>query len=323
MNLRPQVFVTRQIPRSGIELLEGHFEVDVWQGEMPPSRHDLFIRSKGVTGLLTLLSDQIDGELMDAAGGALRGIANFAVGFNNIDVQEAKRRSIAVGNTPDVLTDATADIAVGLVLAAARRFQESIDQVRDLRWKTWEPLGLLGQDLTGKTLGIIGMGRIGAAVAKRLVGGWDMKLLYTARGDKPRIDATWGGRRVTLEELLASSDVVSVHTDLNPSTKHLINRQTLAKMKKSAVLVNTSRGGIIDQDALHEALLSGTIFAAGLDVTDPEPLPATSRLRELDNCTILPHIGSATFDARNRMSIMAAENLIAAAEGQPMPHAVT
>jgi lactate dehydrogenase-like 2-hydroxyacid dehydrogenase len=259
---------------------------------------------------------------MDAAGPSLRAIANFAVGYNNIDIEEATRRSIAVGNTPDALTDATADIAVGLVLAAARHFQQSILQVRALEWKTWEPLGLLGQDLRGKTLGIIGMGRIGGAVARTLVRGWDMKLLYTARSDKPRIDSELVGRRVPLEELLSTSDVISIHTDLNPSTKHLINRDTLSMMKPNAVLVNTARGGVIDQGALYEALHSKKIFAAGLDVTDPEPLPIDSRMRELSNCTILPHIGSATFVARNTMSIMAANNLIAAFNGQPMPHAV-
>jgi len=322
MNARPRVFVTRQIPMPGIELLRSHFDVDIWPDPLPPSSEQLRSRSQGVFGLLTLLSDTVDASLMDAAGPSLRAIANFAVGYNNIDIEEATRRSIAVGNTPDALTDATADIAVGLVLAAARHFQQSILQVRALEWKTWEPLGLLGQDLRGKTLGIIGMGRIGGAVARTLVRGWDMKLLYTARSDKPRIDSELVGRRVPLEELLSTSDVISIHTDLNPSTKHLINRDTLSMMKPNAVLVNTARGGVIDQGALYEALHSKKIFAAGLDVTDPEPLPSDSRMRELSNCTILPHIGSATFVARNTMSIMAANNLIAAFNGQPMPHAV-
>jgi glyoxylate reductase len=322
MNARPRVFVTRQIPMPGIELLRSHFDVDIWPDPLPPSSEQLRSRSQGVFGLLTLLSDTVDASLMDAAGPSLRAIANFAVGYNNIDIEEATRRSIAVGNTPDALTDATADIAVGLVLAAARHFQQSILQVRALEWKTWEPLGLLGQDLRGKTLGIIGMGRIGGAVARTLVRGWDMKLLYTARSDKPRIDSELVGRRVPLEELLSTSDVISIHTDLNPSTKHLINRDTLSMMKPNAVLVNTARGGVIDQGALYEALHTKKIFAAGLDVTDPEPLPSDSRMRELSNCTILPHIGSATFVARNTMSIMAANNLIAAFNGQPMPHAV-
>lgn len=322
MSKRQRVFVTRQIPTPGIVLLRSHFDVDVWPDPLPPSREELQSRAQGAFGLLTLLSDPVDAALMDSAGPSLRAIANFAVGYNNIDVQEAQRRAIAVGNTPDALTDATADIAVGLVLAAARHFQESILQVRALEWKTWEPLGLLGQDLRGKTIGILGMGRIGAAVARTLVGGWKMKLLYTSRTDKPQIDSELGGQRVPVEELLSTSDVISLHTDLNPGTRHLINRDTLSIMKSSAILVNTARGGVVDQDALYEALRDGKIFAAGLDVTDPEPLPGNSRLRELSNCTILPHIGSATFVARNTMSIMAASNLIAVLNGQPMPHGV-
>jgi glyoxylate reductase len=322
MSTRERIFVTRQIPSPGIELLRSHFEVDIWPDPLPPSREQLQSRTQGVFGLLTLLSDSVDASVMDAAGPSLRAIANYAVGYNNIDVREAHRRSIAVGNTPDALTDATADIAVGLILAAARHFQESILQVRSLEWKTWEPMGLLGLDLRGKTLGILGMGRIGAAVARTMVGGWNMKLLYTSRTDKPQIDSELGGRRVPLKELLSTSDVISIHTDLNPGTKHLIHRDTLTIMKRNAVLVNTARGGVIDQEALYEALRAKTIFAAGLDVTDPEPLPSDSRLRDLPNCTILPHIGSATFVARNTMSIMAANNLIATLHGQPMPHGV-
>jgi glyoxylate reductase len=323
MSTRQRVFVTRQIPAPGLELLRSHFEVDVWPDPLPPNREQLQSRAKEAFGLLTLLSDPIDASVMDAAGPSLRAIANYAVGYNNIDIQEAQRRSIAVGNTPDALTDATADIAVGLVLAAARRFQESILQVRALQWKTWEPLGLLGLDLRGKTLGIVGMGRIGAAVARTLVGGWKMKLLYTSRTEKPQIDSELNGRRVSLEELLSTSDVISIHTDLNPGTKHLIQRDTLSIMKRNAILVNTARGGVVDQEALYEALREERIFAAGLDVTDPEPLPSDSRLRELNNCIILPHIGSATFVARNTMSIMAASNLIAVIHGDPMPHGVS
>jgi lactate dehydrogenase-like 2-hydroxyacid dehydrogenase len=259
---------------------------------------------------------------MDEVGPQLRGIANYAVGFNNIDVAAAAERRICVGNTPDVLTDATADVAVGLVIAAARHFQSSILQVRALEWKTWEPLGLLGHDLNGKTLGIVGMGRIGAAVARKLVGGWGMKVLYTSRSAKPDIDQEFNSIRVSIEDLLAQSDVISLHTDLNAHTKHMIGDSEFAKMKPNAILVNTARGGVIDQVALYKALKSKAIFAAGLDVTDPEPLPNDSPLRELENCTILPHIGSATFQARELMSLMAARNLIAALAGQPLPFPV-
>ncbi len=318
----PKVFVTRAIPSVGVDRLRTHFDVDIWEHPLPPSREQLQQRAQGCDGLLTLLSDTIDATLMDSVGKQLRGIANFAVGYNNIDVSAATERQILVGNTPDVLTDATADIALGLMLSAARHFQASIDQVRKLEWKTWEPLGLLGQDLRGKTLGIVGMGRIGHAVAKRCHGGWGMSVLYTARSDKESIDKELGARRVDLDTLLAESDFISVHTDLNPSTKHLFNAPRFQQMKPSAVFVNTSRGGVVDQDALFNALQTKTIFSAGLDVTDPEPLPDNNRLRELDNCVILPHIGSATFQARNAMSEMAADNLIAALKGKPMPYGV-
>ncbi len=317
-----RIFITRRIPACGVELLRKQFDVDVWSGELPPAKEVLQERVRGVDGILSLLSDPIDGEVMDAAGSQLKAVANFAVGYNNIDVAAAKARNIQVGNTPDVLTDATADIAVGLILAAARRFQESIDQVRSLEWKTWEPLGLIGQDLLGATLGIVGMGRIGRAVADRLHGGWKMRVLYTSRNPKPEIERELNAESVSLEELLRRSDFVSLHTDLNVRTKHLMNAERFSLMKPNAVLVNTARGGIIDQNALYDALERKRIFAAGLDVTDPEPLPDASPLRKLSSCTILPHIGSATEKARNLMATMASENLIAALNDRPMPYAV-
>ncbi len=320
--MRNKIFVARIIPDAGLKLLREQFDIDVWQEFLPPNREAILSRVKGVVGLLPLLSDRIDAEVMDAAGPQLRGIANFAVGYNNIDVAAAVKRGIAVGNTPDVLTDATADTAVGLVLAAARHFQSSILQVRALQWKTWEPMGLLGHELNGKTLGIVGMGRIGAAVARKLVGGWGMKVVYTSRSPKPEIDHEFNATRVSMDDLLAQSDVISLHTDLNEQTKHMISEREFALMKPNAILVNTARGGVIDQVALYKALKSKSIFAAGLDVTDPEPLPDDSPLRELENCTILPHIGSATFEARDRMSVMAAQNLIAASAGRPIPFPV-
>jgi glyoxylate reductase len=320
--MRKRIFVARKIPGCGIDLLRARFEVDVWEGSLPPPREALLERVKNIDGILSLLSDTIDGPIFDAAGRSLKAVANFAVGYNNIDVAAAKMRGIQVGNTPDVLTDATADIAVGLILASARRFQESIDQVRRFDWKTWEPLGLIGRDLRERTLGIVGMGRIGRAVAQRLHGGWKMRVLYTARTPKLDIDRELSAQHVSLETLLQESDFISLHTDLNPNTKHLINESSLGLMKESAVLVNTARGGIVDQSALYQALKNGRIFAAGLDVTDPEPLPDTSPLRSLSSCLILPHIGSATETARNQMANMAAENLIAALDGQPMPYSV-
>lgn len=321
--MRPRIFVSRQLPESGISLLRNQFEVDVWPDNMPPSRSELLKRVVGCAGILSLLSDAIDGEVMDAAGPSLKGVANFAVGYNNIDVAAATQRGIQIGNTPDVLTDATADIAVGLALASGRHFREAIRNVDQLEWKTWEPMYLLGQDFSKQTLGIVGMGRIGAAVARRLHGGWSMRVIYTSRSPKPEIDRELNATRVELDELLQQSDVVSVHTDLNPATKQLFTDREFGLMKPNATFVNTARGGVVNQTALFDALRSQTIFAAGLDVTDPEPLPDDNPLRTLPNCIILPHIGSATFTARNRMSVMAAENLIAAISGKRMQYSVT
>lgn len=318
----PKVFVARQIPECGLRAISQVAEVRLHTQPLPPTRSELLAGVRGVDGILSLLSDRIDAEVMDAAGPQLKVISNFAVGFNNVDVAEATARGIAVGNTPDVLTDATADIAVALILAAARRVREGWQSVVDGGWKTWEPLGWIGQDLSGKTLGIVGMGRIGQAVAQRLVPGWRMKLLYTSRERKPEIDRQLGGRHTQLEELLSACDFVSLHVALNAHTRHLINGTALALMKPTAVLVNTARGEVIDQVALETALRTGQLFAAGLDVCDPEPLPTDSPLLKLHNCLILPHIGSATVTARNAMAERSANNLIAGIQGRPLPFAV-
>ena len=294
----------------------------VWPAELPPSRAELLQHVKGCDGILSLLSDRMDAEVFQQAGPQLRVVSNYAVGFNNIDVREAHSRGIRVGNTPGVLTEATADIAAGLILATARRFSESIDQVRNLEWKTWDPLGLLGLDLKGATLGIVGMGRIGMALAKRMHFGWDMNVIYTARTEKPDAESLLNAKRVDLATLLANADIVSLHADYNPSTHHLINSSTLAMMKPNAILINTARGGLIDQDALYNALKDGTIWGAGLDVTDPEPLPDDSQLRRLPRCLILPHIGSATIETRQAMADIAVDNLLAGLHGRPLPHEV-
>lgn len=317
-----KVFVARQIPASGLERIQAHTECVVWPERLPPDRDQLIRLSVGCDGVLTLLSDVIDAHFFDAVGPQLKVVSNFAVGYNNIDIAEATRRGIAVGNTPDVLTDATADIAVALLLAAARGIKEGIDNVVTHQWQTWEPMGFIGQDLAGKTLGIVGMGRIGQATARRLHFGWGMKVLYTSRSLKLDAERELKASRVSFQQLLTESDFISVHTDLNPATQHLFDATAFHLMKPTAVLINTSRGGVIDQTALHAALSSGQIFAAGLDVTDPEPLPADSRLRELSNCVIVPHIGSGTVSARNAMSDIAADNLLAGIRGQPLRHAV-
>jgi glyoxylate reductase len=279
----------------------------------------LLERVRGVDGLLCLLTDRIDGQLMDAAGPQLKVISNHAVGFDNIDIPAATARKIPVGNTPGILTDATADFAFALLVSAARRVVEGDRYVRAGKWKTWGPSILLGPDITGATLGIIGYGRIGQALAKR-ASGFDMRILYydpmiSAGSDLP-------GTAVDLETLLRESDFVSLHTLLNEQTRHLINRDTLALMKPSAVLVNTSRGPVVDGQALYEALKEGKIFAAALDVTDPEPLPLDSPLLKLDNLIIVPHIASASKPTRDKMSLMAAENLLAGLSGRRLPTCV-
>jgi glyoxylate reductase len=313
----PRVFVSRQLPDVGLRRLRQATDCHVWPDRLPPPRNDLLASVQGCSGIVSLLSDSIDAEVFDAAGPGLKVVSNFAVGVNNIDLAEAKRRGIAVGNTPDVLTDATADIAVALLLAAARHVQPAADSVRQGGWKTWEPTGWLGCDLVGKTLGIVGMGRIGAAVAKRMAGGWGMQVVYTSRTQKHLPDLPTA-RRVSLDELLQSSDFVSLHTDLSEETRGLINRQRLSLMKPTSVLVNTSRGGVIDQDALAEALAAGRPMAAGLDVTDPEPLSPDHPLVGLANCIILPHIGSATIASRGAMANICVDNLLAGLSGNPL-----
>lgn len=317
MNQLPRVFVSRYLPERGLRRLQQATDCKVWPGSLPPPRAKLLAGVRGCSGIVSLLSDAIDAEVFDAAGPGLRVVSNFAVGVNNIDLAEAARRGIAIGNTPDVLTDATADIAVALLLAAARHVQPASDSVRQGGWKTWEPTGWLGCDLIGRTLGIVGMGRIGAAVARRMTGGWNMPVLYTSRSAK-RLDDLPAAKRVSLDELLENSDFVSLHTDLSPQTRGLINRRRLAMMKPTAVLVNTSRGGVIDQDSLVEALIAGRPMAAGLDVTDPEPLSPDHPLVGLPNCIILPHIGSATIASRDAMAEICVDNLLAGLSGKPL-----
>ena len=318
----PRVFVTRNIPAAGLDRIRALTDCQVWPERLPPSPDVLREQAKGCDGVLTLLSDRVDATFFDAVGPQLKVVSNFAVGYNNIDVQEARRRGIRVGNTPGVLTDATADIAVALLLAAARCVREGIENVARNEWLTWEPMGFIGQDLRGKTIGIVGMGRIGQATARRLHFGWNMNVLYTARTPRPQVDSELHARQVSFEELLRSSDFVSVHTDLNPQTINLFNAAAFSSMKPTAVFVNTARGGVVDQDALHVALTSGQIFAAGLDVTEPEPLPLSSALRGLSNCVILPHIASGTVASRNAMAEIAADNLLAGLEGRPLRHEV-
>lgn len=317
---KPKVFVTRVILDKGLDLIKKNCQADIWPEVLPPERGTLLERVLGVDGLLCLLTDRIDGEVMDAAGPGLKVISNHAVGFDNIDIAAATQRGIPVGNTPGILTDATADMAFALMMAAGRRVVEAEKFLRAGKWKTWGPSLLLGVDIAGATLGIVGFGRIGQAVAKR-ASGFDMRVLYydpSASDQYPSLNAV----STDLEPLLAESDFVSLHVPLTPETRHLVDADFLAKMKPNAVLVNTARGGVLDQSALYDTLKENRIFAAALDVTDPEPLPLDSPLFELDNCIIMPHIASASVQSRDMMAYLSAKNLIAGLNGEKLPHCV-
>ncbi len=316
---RPRVFVSRIIPDEGLELIRAACDMDLWEDDLPPPRDELLRRVAGVDGALTLLTDRVDDELLDAAGPQLKVVSNYAVGFDNIDVGACARRGIPVGNTPGVLTETTADLAWALLMAAARRVPEGDRYVHEGRWKTWGPLLLLGPDVHGATIGIVGFGRIGQAVARRAAG-FGMRILYHDVQPLPDdVTGPLGATYLPLEELLAQSDFVSLHVNLSPLTRHLINTETLSWMKPTAVLVNTSRGPVVDQVALANALRSGGIFAAALDVTDPEPIPMDDPLVNLDNCLLVPHIASASRATRSKMAEMAAANLIAGVRGEPLP----
>ena len=317
---KPKVFVTRMIREIGLEMVKEFAEADIWTDELPPSREVLLERVRGVEGLLCLLTDRIDAEIMDTAGPQLKVISNHAVGIDNIDIAEATKRGIRVGNTPSILTDATADMAFALMMAAGRNLVQGERMVREGKWKTWGPSILIGQDFVGATLGIIGFGRIGQALAQRAQG-FNMRTLYydpSASSRRPDLSAV----STNLETLLRESDFISIHVPLTPETHHLVNAEMLAKLKPNAVLVNTSRGPVVDQEALYEVLKAGRIFAAGLDVTDPEPLPMNSPLLELDNCIIVPHIASASIQSRDMMSFISAKNLIAGLNGERLQHCV-
>jgi len=306
-------FVTRQLPGPALDRLRADHEVEVWAERLPPPYEELSARAANAEGLLALLTDRVDAALIEHCP-HLRAIANYAVGYDNIDLDAATARGIAVGNTPDVLTEATADLTFALLLAAARKLPEAIAAVGAGDWLTWEPAGFLGQAVQGATLGIVGLGRIGRAVAHRAEG-FAMTVLHF--GGAPEADSA-----VSFEELLERSDFVSLHCPLNAATHHLIDAAALARMRPGAILINTARGPIVDHDALRDALVAGTIGGAALDVTEPEPLPPDHPLLEAPNLIVAPHIGSATRVARERMADLAVENLLAGLAGQPMPHPV-
>lgn len=312
------VVVTRRPPGAVVEMLGAVASVWVFPEDRAIPRDQLLERAGGADGLYCMLTDSIDEGFLDAAP-RLRAVSQMAVGVDNVDLAACTARAIPVGNTPDVLTETTADTAFGLLIAASRRFREGFEDVVAGRWGEWDPMALVGRDINGSTLGIVGLGRIGQAVARRGAG-FGMRIIYTKRRRDRRAEEELGAEYRTLPELLAEADHVVVLTSLHAGTHHLIDRAALAAMKPTATLVNASRGPVVDTDALVEALAKGTIGAAGLDVTDPEPIPSDHPLVALPNCFIVPHIGSATVRTRIDMAERAATNLVAGLEGRRMPY---
>ncbi len=315
-----KVFVTRRLPAS-LESLQSLASVEVWTERQPPPYEVLLQKIQEMDGLLCLLTDPIDRPLIEA-GINLKVISQMAVGYDNIDVTAATAQQIPVGYTPDVLTDATADFAWALLMAAARRVVEADRLTRANQWKTWEPDFLLGASVAGATLGIVGLGRIGRAVARRAKG-FEMRILYAnPKRCDPELEKTLGVEWVELDQLLQAADFVTIHTPLTPETHHLFGDRQFELMRRSAILINTARGTIVDPDALYRALLNGQIAAAALDVTEPEPIPMDSPLLILENLIITPHIASASRQTREKMATMAIANLIAGLHGERLPHCV-
>lgn len=315
----PRVFITRQIGEAALQPLLAVADVEVWPGQFPPDASILLEKIPDLDGLLCLLTDPIDRALM-IAGTHLKVISQMAVGCDNIDISAATALKIPIGHTPGVLTEATADLTWALLMAASRRIVEAEQFTRSGQWQTWEPNLLLGADLTGATLGIVGLGRIGQAVARRAQG-FQMRVLYHNRQPcDPTITTQLQAEFTDFDTLLAESDFVTLHTPLSANTYHLFKREQFQQMKPSAILINTARGGIVDPDALYQALITGEIAGAALDVTEPEPIPLDHPLLTLKNLIITPHIGSASYQTRSRMAQMAVENLLAGLTGKQLPY---
>lgn len=314
-----KVVITRKILPIALEMLEaaGH-QCLVWEEQLPPSKEELEQLCHDADGILSMLSDPFDSGLL-AKCKKLKVISNYAVGFNNIDTTHCKSRQIKVGNTPDVLTESTAELAIALTLATTRNIVRSHLETKQGHWKTWEPMGYLGVSLEGKTLGIFGMGRIGFCYAKKMQQAFGMNVLYTNRNSNPEYEKEIGAKWVGLDELLASSDILSLHSPLTDETRNLFDLPKFQKMKKGSYLINTSRGELVDQDALVNVLKQGHLRGAGLDVTTPEPLPLNHELQTLSNVVLIPHIGSATDESRAAMARLAAQNIINALRGESMP----
>lgn len=320
--MKPKVYITRRIPEDILALIEASCEVRIWsETDTPVPRSILEQEIQAVDGIFCLLTESIDEDLLSKAT-QLKVVSNMAVGYNNIDVEAATRKGIMVTNTPGVLTETTADLTFALLMMTARRLEESAQFLRQGDWKTWSPMLLTGQDIYGATLGIVGMGRIGEALARRAKG-FDMKVLYHNRSRKPETEASLGVEyRATLETLLKESDFVCIMTPYTAETHNLIGETEFNYMKPNAILINTARGGVVDEDALYQALSTGEIWAAGLDVFSSEPLPPDHPLLSLPNFVALPHIGSASIKTRRQMALLAAQNLIATVTGQVPNHLV-
>ncbi len=308
-----KVYVTENIPSQGLDLLRSQgVEVEVWSYDNPISTEELKAVLKDCDGLISMLGHKIDKGLIEACP-KLKVISNYAVGYNNIDIEAASKNSIAVGNTPDVLTDATADLAMALLLSLSRRIRESNYSVHEGHWEKWEPLGFLGKSLKGKTLGVIGLGRIGMAFAKRCRDGFGMKLIHYSKSEKQ------GFNKTSLDTLLKESDVISLHCPLNEETNQLLGYDKLKLTKKDCILINTARGEVIVQDDLIKVLKEGHFFGVGLDVTAPEPIDPNSPLLGIERVLITPHIGSADIETRDAMSLLTAKNILAGLNKKPLP----
>lgn len=316
-----KVVITRKLPDESLRDLRENYDVVIWEEENVPMPHDLLLKEIGdAHGLLTNVSDRIDKDVLEQAP-HLKVISTMAVGYDNIDAEEATRRGIPVGHTPGVLSEAVADLTFALLMATARRVVEGMDYIRAGNWQSWGPMLLTGQNIYGTTIGIIGMGRIGQAVAKR-ASGFNMNILYHNRNRKEEAERELGAQYCTMDELLRRSDYVVLLAPSTPETYHMIGSREFSLMKPNAVFINTSRGTNVDEEALYEALKSGQIWAAGLDVFEKEPISADHPLLTLDNVIVLPHIGSANIETRLKMADIAVQNLMLGLQGKPLLHAI-
>lgn len=312
--MKPSIFITRKLPQAVIEPLNAEYQVEMWEKEDVPVPRDVLLKKAGsASALITMLSDQMDGELLEHAS-SLKVVANLAVGYDNIDLQAAKEKGVIICNTPDVLTDTTADLTFGLLMAAARRIVEADRYIKEGRWKSWSPLLLAGADIHHKTIGIVGMGSIGETVAKRAKG-FDMNILYHNRSRKPEAEEGLGAVYVSMDELLAQSDYVVVLAPLTPETEGLFQKEQFQAMKKSAFFINAARGPIVNEEALTEALKKGEIAGAGLDVFVEEPIDSNHPLLQLDNVVALPHIASSSIETRTAMMNLCVQNVMAVLKG--------